>query len=338
MASFRRVANGWRAEVVRRGVRRSCTFATKAEAQDWAAREEAAILAGARGEFPPRTLAEAIDRYIREVTSKKPRDVSRADLLRFAAFQRDFPDLAGKVLHQITAADLSAWKLARLERVSPSSVLREAQQLRPVWTLARREWRWTGASPWPDVKLPKKGHARTRRETWQEVRLLLRSVGYSRDVAPVRPQQQAVWAHMVALHTGLRSAEILRMSRSKVDLRRRTYRLGRHKTDGVVGARVVPFTPRAARLLAVLDAAAAAAGRDAYFTISDASRDTQFRKVRDRLMIEGLRFHDTRATALTLLARRYDVMTLARISGHKDINELYNTYYRESAEDVAARL
>jgi len=33
-----------------------------------------------------------------------------------------------------------------------------------------------------------------------------------------------------------------------------------------------------------------------------------------------------------------DVMTLARISRHKDLRILLNTYYRESAEDIAARL
>ncbi len=31
-------------------------------------------------------------------------------------------------------------------------------------------------------------------------------------------------------------------------------------------------------------------------------------------------------------------MTLARISGNKDINLLFNTYYRESAEQIAGRL
>jgi hypothetical protein len=42
--------------------------------------------------------------------------------------------------------------------------------------------------------------------------------------------------------------------------------------------------------------------------------------------------------ALTSLARKVDVMTLARISGHKDLRILMNTYYRETAEQIAARL
>ena len=197
---------------------------------------------------------------------------------------------------------------------------------------------WAGKNPWKGLRLPRKGHARRRSTMWAEVRLLVRSVGYTRLLPPLSPQQQAVWAYMVALHTALRSAEVLRLSRSTVDLERRVYRLPRHKTDGAVGGRLVPFTRRAARLLRVLDDAAAAGGRDEYFTISDASRDVLWRKVRDRVMISGLRFHDSRAAALTWLAKRYDVMTLAKISGHVDINELYHSYYRESAQDIAARL
>ena len=333
---IRKVKGGWRVEIERKGQRASGTFSTKAEATAWGVREEASILAGARGEFPNRTLADAIERYRREVTAK--RRTARADNLRFDALLRDFPQLAGKVLHTITADDLAAWRDARLAKVSGSSVLREAQQLRPVWSLAIDQWRWAGQSPWRGVKLPAKAHARRRGTVWREVRLLLRSTGYTRAQAPQTPQQEAVWAYLVALHTALRSGEVLRLSRSTVDLARRVYRLDTHKTDTAVGARLVPFTRRAARVLAVLDAAAAAAGRDAYFTISDASRDALWRKVRDRVMVQGLRFHDSRAAALTWLSKRYDPFTLAKISGHVDINELYNTYYRESAVDVAARL
>jgi integrase len=66
--------------------------------------------------------------------------------------------------------------------------------------------------------------------------------------------------------------------------------------------------------------------------------DALFRKARNALMIPDLHFHDSRAEALTRLARKVDVMTLARISGHKDLRVLLETYYRESASDIAARL
>lgn len=77
MAYLRKVKNGWRAEVERAGVRVSATRVTKAEAQAWAVAEEAAILAGARGEYPRKTLADAVERYRREVTDKKARAARR---------------------------------------------------------------------------------------------------------------------------------------------------------------------------------------------------------------------------------------------------------------------
>lgn len=339
MAYFRKVKNGWRAEVERAGVRRTTTRATKAEAQAWAVAEEAAILAGTRGEFPARTLADAVARYREEVTDKKPPRTARADNLRFDAWLRDFPQLAAKVFHLITSDDLAVWRDARLKEVSGSSVLREAQQFRPIWTLAVKQWKWASKSPWPEIKLPAKAHARRRTGGWEEIRLILRSAGASPRIAPRTPQQEAAWTMLIALATSLRSGEILRMSTTTVDLKRtKVYELASHKTEAIIGARRVPLPGRAVRLLRVLEAQAKREGRERFFTISDASRDVLYRKLRDRTMVQGLRFHDLRATALTMLSKRVDVMTLARISGHKDINELFNTYYRETEESIASRI
>jgi integrase len=80
-------------------------------------------------------------------------------------------------------------------------------------------------------------------------------------------------------------------------------------------------------------------GRDrhAVFTVDAASRDALFRKARERARIEGLTFHDSRATALTRLARKLDVLSLAKMVGHRDPRSLM-VYYRETAADIAKRL
>lgn len=57
-----------------------------------------------------------------------------------------------------------------------------------------------------------------------------------------------------------------------------------------------------------------------------------------RKTVADAHFHDARGTALTHMARRMDVLTLARISGHKDLSLILSTYFRESAEQVSARL
>ena len=53
---------------------------------------------------------------------------------------------------------------------------------------------------------------------------------------------------------------------------------------------------------------------------------------------EDLHFHDTRREALSRLAKKVDVMTLAKISGHRDIQILLNTYYAPDMSDVAGLL
>jgi integrase len=335
MAYFVKLKTGWRAQVARQGVRASQMFPTKAAAQAWAAQAEADILRGQAQAYPDKTVAQALDRYIREVSARKRG--ARAEALRLESVGRDFPTLAGKVLHTVTAVDLAAWRDARRLAVSDSTVVREANTLRHVWSVAK-EWGWCGESPWGMLKLPREAHARGRQTLPGEIKRLVRSMGYVTGQPPLRPQHEVALAYLVAHHTALRAGEVLGLSRLNVDLVRRVIRLDVHKTLEQAGVRHVPFTRRALRLLRLLDGWAEAAGRDAYFTISAASLDALFRKVRDRLMIEDLHFHDARAAALTRLARRMDVMRLARISGHKDLRQLMGAYYRESAADIASAI
>jgi hypothetical protein len=55
------------------------------------------------------------------------------------------------------------------------------------------------------------------------------------------------------------------------------------------------------------------------------------------MQITGLQFKDARATALTLMSRKMDVLTLAKFSRHRDLELLRSTYYRESLEDISRR-
>jgi integrase len=96
----------------------------------------------------------------------------------------------------------------------------------------------------------------------------------------------------------------------------------------------VPFTKHAARLFAVMFKGK----KGELFRVSDQSRDVLFRKATKACGVVGMRFHDSRAEALTLLSRRVDLLTLQKISGHADVNLLSAHYYRESPESIAARI
>lgn len=336
MAYITKLKTGWRAQVAKKGVRTSQMFPTKAAAQAWAAAQETAISQEASAAYPSKTLSDAIARYVREVSTHKRG--AHAEGLRFTALMRDFPDLCAKLLHKITPSDIAGWRDARRTEVSDSSVVREAAAFRNLFNIAHKEWGWCGESPWGKVKLPAKGHARTRRTHPSEIKRIVRHMGYVTGKAPETPQQEVAWAYLVAHHTAMRAGEIRGLRRSTVDLTRRVVTLHTHKTLEREGVRFVPFTRKAARILAVLDASALALGRDAYFTVSDHSMDVLFRRVRDRLLIDGLHFHDSRADALTRLSKRMDVWKLAKISGHRDLNQLLEAYYRESAADIAATI
>lgn len=50
-----------------------------------------------------------------------------------------------------------------------------------------------------------------------------------------------------------------------------------------------------------------------------------------------MHFHDTRHEAITRLAKRLDVLELARMVGHRDPRSLM-IYYNETAEQLAKKL
>jgi integrase len=328
MAHFYPLQSGRvRCQIALRGIRKSQTFATKGAARAWAMREEAAILDGGGSLWPAKTLADAIRRYLREVTPTKGSAKSEGIMLRQTLAEH--PALCAKLLHTLTTEDLSEWRDARLRAVSGSTVVRYGAVLRNVWTVAAAEWKWCPRnSPWSDLRFPTHNPARDRVNGWREIRVMLRRLNYFTGRPPGSVTEQVAYAWLIALRTALRAQEVRQIAPDVTDLQVRVVTLNKHKTMRATGRpRHVPFTKQAARLIACCPA----------FTVSDGSLDAMFRKARDQCGLSGFTFHDSRATALTLLSRKVDILTLQRISGHRNINELAR-YYRESSASIAARL
>lgn len=336
MAYFRKLPSGnWRAEVEVRGEREARGgFPTKQEAREWAARVERDMRAGVTGRWPDKTLADALDRYLKEVSTTKASEVF--ERRRFDALRRDYPELVGRRFVDVTTDHLQAWVDARMGQVKPATVRRECNSLSNVWTVAATAWRWCPLeSPWKFVRVPADGPARDRRVMWQEVRRVCRALGYVSGRPPVTMQQEVAYAWLISLRTAMRAGEVLGLTAGAVNLETRVLRLDKHKTQRYTGRpRFVPFTRQARRLLALM-----MQGRPgALFKVSDDSRASLFVKALKRCGIAGMRFHDSRGEALTLLSRKVDVQTLQKIIGHADINVLIQHYYRETPEDIAKRL
>lgn len=309
MAYIHKHKDGWRAQVAKQGVRKSAVWTTKREATEWAAKVEAEIAAGlVKQKTNTYTLGDAIDRYIKEVTSQK-RGV-RFEEMRLNAALLHFGDVP---LSQIDTPDLAKWRDKRLETVTGSTVVREANILRNLWNIARKEWKWVTHYPFDGLRLPKENQPRQAIWKWQQIKRVLRAprTGKTREMQ---------LAFHIALRSGMRLSEVLQspqsLSNGVVTLRSKTEDVAR-----------IPVGRIAQRLI-----------KKASFTVDANEGSVLFSKLCRELLITGLTFHDARATALTHLSRKVDVMTLARISRHKDLKILLNTYYRETSEQIANRI
>lgn len=289
-----------------------------------------------------RTVADAFEEYGRKVSPRK--EGGRAEQLRLKRFVRDFPDLAATPLAEFNTPQLADWRDRRLSgytrtdgaearAVSSASVNREINLIRNVFAVARDEWHWMEHNPFKGLRLPPEGAARTRRiDPWKEVRPIVRWLGYHTGQVPQTKNQEVALAFLVALRSAMRAGEVISLGKGNLDLNKRVVTI-KHKMQYLTGRpREIPLTRAAARLLQPV------AGRDQCFTVSSASLDALFRKAKGALGIKDLHFHDSRAEALTRLSRKVDVMTLAKISGHKDLRLLQEHYYRETPEQIAARL
>jgi integrase len=171
--------------------------------------------------------------------------------------------------------------------------------------------------------MPKHDPARHQRWYWREIRQVLRYLGYVTGKQPVTKQQEVALAFLISLRTAMRAGEVLQVS-SKT-LSGRVVTLPTTKTEKRAQ---VPLTKQGARLCGMVKG----------WTINSASLDALFRKARDNCLIADLRFHDARATALTILAKRVDVLVLSRISRHKNLKMLSEVYFRKTASEIAAGL
>ena len=323
MASFTKLPSGlWRASVFRRGVRKTATFQHKATAQRWAADVEAQILDGKLTATSGKTVRQALERYAAEVSPTKR--TGPKEQLRIATFLRE--PWAAQPLDKLTADDLGRWRDRRLLEVQGESLRRDMTILSAVLSTCVREWGWLQSNPLSRVRKPPPGKPRTRLPGWRYIRRVCRACGYRTGNPPDTYTGQLAYLLLLSLRTAMRKGEMLGLKAGDVDLSRRVAVLEQTKNGD---RREVPLSRRAVRILRPL--------MPGLFTVSSASADALWRKVCARAGVEDFHLHDARAAALTSMSRKVDVLTLARISGHRDIKML-SRYYRATAEQIADRL
>ena len=325
MASIRKVKNKWLAEVRLKGLSTSKTFATKMEAQSWAVQKEQQN--GKHGGIVKgKTFGDAIRQYALEISPKKKG--ARWEIIRLKNFERD--PLCDILLTNLRLDDIQDWIDRRGKEVAAGSVNRETNLLSSVLRECRTTWKYMVENSFTDIKRPKNPPPRDRRISEAEISRILLALEYEEGCEIKTTRQHIAVAFLFALETAMRRGEIWGMTWNNVHLSERYVTLPETKNGT---KRNVPLSTRAVELLEKIGNDKT----DAVLKINSSSAETIFRGAIKLAGIKELTFHDTRHEAISRLARKLDVLDLARMVGHRDIRSL-QIYYNATASEIAGRL
>lgn len=324
MASIIKRGNSYLVQVKIQGVSANKTFPTKAQATAWAAQTETEIRNGVQVNKTGHTLQDALIKYGEDISSTKRGE--RWELIRINAWSKSLPFINYKI-SDISTRIIAEWRDDRLKTVKESTVNRELNLLASVFEQCRREWQWISVNPVRDVRRPPQPAARTRIFDDHERDAICVALGFN-EIQIETKQQIIAAAFLFALETAMRRGEIVGLTWDRVNIKKLHVSLPLTKNGD---ARLVPLSKRAIEILGMLK------DFKKPFDVAPDVLSTLFSRACSNADVEGATFHDARATALTRLASKLNVLELARVAGHRDIRSL-QIYYRERVEDLAAKI
>ncbi len=325
MASIKPHGDGYRVQLYVKGVRDSGTFDTRREALSWAQTRELELRARAVGKLGTiKTLGDALGKYGEEVCPTHAG--SRWEKIRLEAFKRTLP--VKTKLASLTGEQLTAWRDARAEVVSPGSVLREMKLLSAVLEQARREWKWIAVNPMKDVRKPPSPKHRTRVITRSEIRQMLRALGYSRR--PESVTQAVGVCFLAALRTGMRAGELTALTWPQVMPKYARLTATKNGDD-----RDVPLSAKASRVIARMRGF----DPDLVFGMKARSLDALFRRARAKAGLGGFTFHDSRHTAATWIGKsgKLNLLEFCKMFGWRDPKHAL-VYFNPDADALSDKL
>jgi integrase len=285
------------------------------------------------------SFADLIRIYMEKVTPHKKGGTVEVTVLN--AYIKSFPRLMKKPVNQLGQLDMIQFRDERLKKVKSATVARDLGLMGAVFKYARQELRIMTSSPLEDVAKPKQSASRNRRISQDEINSILQAFKYDGLSQPVTKKQQTAWAFLFAIETAMRASEITGLKWANVYDKHVELELTKNGT-----ARKVPLSKRAIELLSymrgiddtnvctvkskVADGEVGRGGLSSYF----------YQIVKEKLKINDLRFHDTRHEAISRMVKnaKLPVEVLAKITGHKTISILINTYYNPDIEELANHL
>jgi integrase len=343
MASIeRRVSSegkvSYRAKVRRKGFPvLSETFERKTDANKWVQDTESAIRNNRHfksSEAKRHTLAELIDRYIRDVLPGKPKNAR--DQVRQLNWWK--AEIGQHVLADVTPALIAQQRdkllggiTVRGMRRSPSTVNRYIAAISVAFTFAVREWGWLEDSPMRRVSKPKEGKARIRFLSDEERLRLLKTCKESSN-----PYLYPVV--VLALSTGMRQGEIMGLTWDVVDLHKGRAVLHETKNGD---RRPVAITGHALELLKELSKIRRIDSKLLFPSKEKAQKPMDLRSPWEtavrRAELDDFHFHDLRHSAASFFAMNgVSLAEIAEILGHKTLQMVKR--YAHLSEGHTARV
>ncbi|KAA8735721.1 site-specific integrase [Acinetobacter qingfengensis] len=328
----RKRGDAYRIEIMFDGKRYSCTRDTTKECEQWAAMKMLELKAGVAEEKaeqkPIITFKQLFEHY--NVNVGRYKLSGKWIQEQFNAFDNKFGLLGEKNIYDITPKDLTDWRNKRSKQVSAGTVLKEMSLYSAIFTYAQKELFLIEYNPFSNVSKPKKPKARDRRISDDEIEILLNALDYRDGQIPTLSQHYVAWAFLFALETAMRRGEILGLM--KVYVFEKHVHLPKTKNGE---ARDVPLTKKARALLTLIDH-----DNDKIIPQSENAFRLMFERTKAKVGLDDLHFHDTRHEAITRLVnkQKLPVEILAKMTGHKTIKMLVNTYYNPHVNDIADML
>nr|WP_257215353.1 tyrosine-type recombinase/integrase [Pusillimonas noertemannii] len=365
MASYEQRGSSTRAVVrLPGGGKKTKTFDTKREAQAWAEGMEKKKLIGTLTSSKSITVGDLFEAYM-PIAEKE--DGGRWNKLRIMKWLED-RILCKKPLPEVITHDIDEWIVRRLdipneqtgEPISGSTVNRELNLMSGAFAYAIKTRKWIKENPCHGANRPEDNPSRRNKPllTADQIKEIRITTGVDAD-----PKLETITARvgatfLLALETGMRSGEILRLRPEDYQKKKRTVHVRAIEKGGRKGARSgrntttaarnVPLTARAIELLDLLLKTMPADQKPRpelgfsyppYIVgLNDRQRDANWRKARDKTSIENLHYHDTKHEAATRLSKFLDVLALSHAIGTKDLRLLRDTYYNDDAEQAASLL
>ena len=326
MASIRKRGDlQWEARIRKRGQPVQCkTFTTKAKAESWAKQIESEMDRGvfvSRAEAENTSLKEALERYSREVSSRKKSGNREIFTIRWWQIS----PLGARSMASIRGKDVAAaLAIKESEGASPHTIHLYLALLSHLFTVARKQWGMEGLSnPAELVQKPRLPPGRDRRLRGDEqTRLLAAAQAYGGEIGAI-----ITWA----IETAMRRGEIAAMRWEHLDAEARVLLLPETKNGT---ARRVPLSSMALMVLATLPRRPD--GR--VWGMRPESMSQAFERVCKGAGVENMTFHDLRHEATSrLFEKGLNPMQVAAITGHKTL-QMLKRYTHLRAEDLVGML